>query len=249
MPIYLPAPGRDDRRRAVRSRHRHGGRARQASVLRRSRGRRALSAVSRSAARGPPARAGATSRTCSRRAPTARQFSAAQVYATIRFTLTVWEHYLGRPVRWYFRRRFPHLEVIPRTRSGTAYSRPGYIECGYERGRTRSAPLPARRELRRGRARDRPPDPAQRDRSPRSRRGPGAARPRGSVRRSGGDRRAPARAAGGGPPPGPHAGQSLLGQPAVPDRRDEPDHRGPPGQQRQEHGHARVGPRPAGVPI
>jgi hypothetical protein len=73
---------------------------------------------------------------------TARQFSAAHAYATIRFTLTVWEHYLGRPVRWYFRRRFPHLEVIPRIRSGTAFSRPGYIECGYERGRTREHRYP-----------------------------------------------------------------------------------------------------------
>ena len=73
---------------------------------------------------------------------TARQFAAAHVYATIRFTLTVWEHYLGRPVRWYFRRRFPHLEVIPRIRSGTAFSRPGYIECGYERGRTREQRYP-----------------------------------------------------------------------------------------------------------
>jgi len=73
---------------------------------------------------------------------TARQFAAAHVYATIRFTLTVWEHYLGRPVRWYFRRRFPHLEIIPRIRSGTAFSRPGYIECGYERGRTREHRYP-----------------------------------------------------------------------------------------------------------
>ena len=37
---------------------------------------------------------------------------------------------------------FPRLEVIPRTRSGTAYSRPGYIECGYERGRTRQRRYP-----------------------------------------------------------------------------------------------------------
>ena len=73
---------------------------------------------------------------------TARQFAAAHVYATIRFTLTVWEHYLGRPVRWYFRRRFPHLEVIPRIRAVTAFSRPGYIECGYERGRTREHRYP-----------------------------------------------------------------------------------------------------------
>ena len=73
---------------------------------------------------------------------TARQFSAAQVYATIRFTLTVWEHYLGGPVRWYFRRQFPQLEVIPRIDSGTAYSRPGYIECGYERGGSRRRRYP-----------------------------------------------------------------------------------------------------------
>jgi hypothetical protein len=73
---------------------------------------------------------------------TARQFGAAQVYATIRFTLTVWEHYLGRRVRWYFRRRFPQLEVIPRVSSGTAYSRPGYIECGFERGRSRQRRYP-----------------------------------------------------------------------------------------------------------
>jgi hypothetical protein len=74
--------------------------------------------------------------------PTARQFSAAQVYATIRFTLDVWEHYLGHPIRWYFRRRFPRLEVIPRVESGTAFSRPGYIECGFERrSRRRRYPL------------------------------------------------------------------------------------------------------------
>jgi hypothetical protein len=73
---------------------------------------------------------------------TARQFCAAHVYATIRFTLTVWEHYLGRRVRWYFRRRFAHLEVIPRVSSGTAFSRPGYIECGFERrSRQRRYPL------------------------------------------------------------------------------------------------------------
>jgi hypothetical protein len=66
---------------------------------------------------------------------TARQFSSASVYAIIRLTLMVWEHYLGRPVRWYFRRRFPRLEIIPRIDAATAYSRPGYIECGFARRR------------------------------------------------------------------------------------------------------------------
>jgi hypothetical protein len=64
---------------------------------------------------------------------TAREFSATSIYAAIRLTLMVWEHYLGRPVRWYFGRRFPSLEIIPRIDSGTAYSRPGYIECGFAR--------------------------------------------------------------------------------------------------------------------
>jgi hypothetical protein len=64
---------------------------------------------------------------------TAREFSATSIYAIIRVTFMVWEHYLGRPVRWYFRRRFPRLEIIPRIDSGTAYSRPGYIECGFTR--------------------------------------------------------------------------------------------------------------------
>jgi len=63
----------------------------------------------------------------------AREFSATSLYATIRLTLMVWERYLGRRVRWYFRRRFPRLEIIPRIDSGTAYSRPGYIECGFAR--------------------------------------------------------------------------------------------------------------------
>jgi hypothetical protein len=66
---------------------------------------------------------------------TARQFSCANVYATLRLTLAVWEHYLGTRVRWYFRRQFPRLEVIPRVRAATAFSRPGYVECGSERRR------------------------------------------------------------------------------------------------------------------
>ena len=72
---------------------------------------------------------------------TAREFSASMLYAVINITLAVWDAYLGTPVRWYFRRRFPRLEVIPRIVSETAYSRPGYIECGVLRGRRRPQPL------------------------------------------------------------------------------------------------------------
>jgi hypothetical protein len=62
---------------------------------------------------------------------TARAFSCAAVYAAIRCTLMVWEHYLGRKTRWYFEKDYQRLEVIPRIQSGTAYSRPGYLECGH----------------------------------------------------------------------------------------------------------------------
>jgi hypothetical protein len=72
---------------------------------------------------------------------TDREFSAAMVYAVIRCTLMVWEHYLDQPVRWYFRDQYPRLEVIPRIDSSTAYSRPGYIECGYDDPRRRSGPF------------------------------------------------------------------------------------------------------------
>ena len=74
-------------------------------------------------------------------ARTDREFSAAMMYAAIRCTLTVWEHYLGRRVPWYFREDYPRLEVIPRVASSTAYSRPGYIECGYDDPGRRSGPF------------------------------------------------------------------------------------------------------------
>jgi hypothetical protein len=75
--------------------------------------------------------------------PTARQFSSACLYAVIRLTLVVWQHYLGARVRWYFQRDHRRLELIPRVRARTAFSRPGYIECGFEgsRRRGRSYPL------------------------------------------------------------------------------------------------------------
>jgi len=60
-------------------------------------------------------------------------FSSTTVYATIRFVLMVWEHYLGRKVRWWFRDTYPRLEVIPRVDwKGNATSRYGYIEFGFE---------------------------------------------------------------------------------------------------------------------
>jgi len=69
------------------------------------------------------------------RPATAHEFSAAMLYAVVNVTLEVWETYLRQPIRWYFARRFRRLELIPRIVSGTAYSRPGYLECGSRRVR------------------------------------------------------------------------------------------------------------------
>lgn len=69
-------------------------------------------------------------------------FSPATAFATIRLVLTIWEHYLGRKVRWYFRDTYPRLEVIPRVRlERNAFSKFGYIECGFKNPKTRYGPL------------------------------------------------------------------------------------------------------------
>ncbi len=73
--------------------------------------------------------------------PEADEFSSAMVFATIRLVLTIWEHYLGRKVRWYFRDTYPRLEVIPRVLlEKNAVSKLGYIECGFKNPKTRFGP-------------------------------------------------------------------------------------------------------------
>lgn len=70
------------------------------------------------------------------------EFSSATVFATIRLVLMIWEHYLGRRVRWYFRDTYRRLEVIPRANlEGNAASFYGYIECGFENLEERSGPF------------------------------------------------------------------------------------------------------------
>lgn len=73
--------------------------------------------------------------------PRDAEFSSATVFATIRLVLTIWEHYLGRKVRWYFRDTYPRLEVIPRVLlEKNAVSKFGYIECGFKNPKTRFGP-------------------------------------------------------------------------------------------------------------
>jgi hypothetical protein len=58
-------------------------------------------------------------------------FSAAMPFAIVRCVLRVWESYLGSPVRWHFRDKFPVAELIPRVESRNAWSGDGFLEFGY----------------------------------------------------------------------------------------------------------------------
>lgn len=56
-------------------------------------------------------------------------FSSAMLFATVRCVLDIWELYFGRKV---LPDGPPRLELIPRVRSGNAWSKPGFIECGFQ---------------------------------------------------------------------------------------------------------------------
>jgi hypothetical protein len=58
-------------------------------------------------------------------------FAAAHLYAATRFTMDVWEHYLGHPVRWTEQQRYPVLELVTNVEWTNAHSGPGFIETGY----------------------------------------------------------------------------------------------------------------------
>jgi hypothetical protein len=67
-------------------------------------------------------------------APGQRAFSAAMVYAVIRTTLAVWQHFLqrDRPPEWHFARSAgPVLQVHPRVESNNAWSGNGFLEFGF----------------------------------------------------------------------------------------------------------------------
>jgi hypothetical protein len=70
-------------------------------------------------------------------------FEAAHAYATVRWVLDVWERYLGRPIKWHFRRRYAALEIslLPEFDVGTAGY--GFLEVGsdFQSGEARSFAL------------------------------------------------------------------------------------------------------------
>ena len=61
--------------------------------------------------------------------PGTRGFSSAMLFATVRSVLEIWELYFGRKL---FRDGTPRLELIPRVKSDNAWSKPGFIECGFQ---------------------------------------------------------------------------------------------------------------------
>jgi len=63
--------------------------------------------------------------------PTNPAFPSATVYAAVRCVLAIWEGYFGRQLPWYFRRKYPRLEVVPQVQTDTAYSGDGYLEFGF----------------------------------------------------------------------------------------------------------------------
>ena len=69
-----------------------------------------------------------------------REFRAAHMFASVRFTLDVWERYFGRRIEWHFAARYRRLELVPFVDWDNAHSGFGFIEAGYgldERGRAR----------------------------------------------------------------------------------------------------------------
>jgi len=62
--------------------------------------------------------------------PGTRAFEAAHVYACVRWVLDVWERYLGRTVKWHFRRDYNALEMSLLDGLDNAAAGYGFLEVG-----------------------------------------------------------------------------------------------------------------------
>jgi hypothetical protein len=62
------------------------------------------------------------------------QFMAAHQFGSMRFTLDIWEHYLGHRIAWWDRHIHPRTELIPFVDWPNAQSGPGFMETGLWRG-------------------------------------------------------------------------------------------------------------------
>jgi hypothetical protein len=57
-------------------------------------------------------------------------FLCAHLFGTIRWTLDIWEYYLGNAIVWWHYPAYPQLELIPILNWDNAHSGPGFIETG-----------------------------------------------------------------------------------------------------------------------
>jgi hypothetical protein len=62
------------------------------------------------------------------------QFLAAHQFGSMRFTLDIWERYLGRRIEWWDSRTHPRTELIPVLDWPNAQSGPGFLETGVFQG-------------------------------------------------------------------------------------------------------------------
>jgi hypothetical protein len=69
------------------------------------------------------------------------QFLAAHLYGSVRYTLDVWQRYLGRRITWWHAAEFPRMELIPLVDWENAQSGPGFIETGLWHGPDGTVPF------------------------------------------------------------------------------------------------------------
>ena len=62
------------------------------------------------------------------------QFLAAHQFGAMRYTLDIWEHYLGHRVTWWDSHLHPRMELVPLVDWPNAQSGPGFMETGIWRG-------------------------------------------------------------------------------------------------------------------
>jgi len=60
-------------------------------------------------------------------------FAAQHVFGCVRFTLDVWERYIGQPLEWHFRKHFRRLEIVILPGWDNAQYGYGFLEVGAER--------------------------------------------------------------------------------------------------------------------
>ncbi len=62
-----------------------------------------------------------------------REFKAAQMYATVRRTLDIWEDYFGHKLIWHFSMNYARMELVPLIHWDNAHSGYGFLEFGFGR--------------------------------------------------------------------------------------------------------------------